>query len=558
MLTQIDIKNFAIVDRLELELTNQLSVLTGETGAGKSILIDALGLILGDRADLGFIRHDAEKSEITASFDIADNKNAQQWLQDNELESDNECIIRRVISKDGRSRAFINGQLLPVISLRKLGELLVDIHGQHEHQSLMRPAEQRKTLDNFAGHKNLLNELAVIYKDWNNLNKALQALTAAKKNRDERLTLLSYQVKEFDALALQPDEIAQLDIEHKRLSNASRLVSTTDKILHNLYEDENNAIYSKLAKTNLELDQLCQLDPQLTPIFEQLTQATILINETASEVRQYRDSLAIDPQRLHEIDQRLATIHDLSRKHHVKPVELITLHEQLAQELENLQNAGQRLEEMANEVAEFKTAYEKIANELTKKRSSAARSLDKQISENMQTLGMEGGRFEIVVEALSEDKYSATGKDRIIFQVSANPGQPLKSLTKVASGGELSRISLAIQVITARYSQIPTLIFDEVDSGVGGAVAEMVGHLLRKLGNDRQIICVTHLPQVASLAHHHFAVNKQTDKDVTKTEINKLLEKERINEIARMLGGIEMTKQTLSHAKDMINRANQI
>jgi len=558
MLTQIDIKNFAIVDRLELELTNQLSVLTGETGAGKSILIDALGLILGDRADLGFIRHDADKSEITASFDIADNKGAQQWLQDNELESDDECIIRRVISKDGRSRAFINGQLLPVISLRKLGELLVDIHGQHEHQSLMRPTEQRKTLDNFAGHKNLLNELAVIYKDWNNLNKALQTLTAAKKNRDERLTLLSYQVKEFDALALQQNEIAQLDIEHKRLSNASKLVSTTDKILHNLYEDENNAVYSKLAKSNLELDQLCQLDPQLTPIFEQLTQATILINETASELRQYRDSLAIDPQHLHEIDQRLATIHDLSRKHHVKPDELIMLHEQLTQELENLQNADQRLEEIAKEVAEFKTAYEKIANQLTKKRSNAARSLDKQISENMQTLGMEGGRFKIVVEALSEDKYTATGKDRIIFQVSANPGQPLKSLTKVASGGELSRISLAIQVITARYSQIPTLIFDEVDSGVGGAVAEMVGHLLRQLGNDRQIICVTHLPQVASLAHHHFAVNKQTDKDVTKTEINKLLEKERINEIARMLGGIEMTKQTLSHAKDMINRANQI
>jgi len=557
MLTNIDIRNFAVVDHLELELTDQLSVLTGETGAGKSILIDALGLILGDRADLGFIRHGAEKTEITASFDVIDNKNAQQWLQDNELESDNDCIIRRIISKDGRSRAYINGQLLPVISLKKLGEYLVDIHGQHEHQSLMRPAEQRQTLDNFAGHQTLLKELSIIYKNWNDLDQALKSLTAAKQNQQERLSLLSYQVKEFDSLELQPGELNQLDIELKRLSNATRLVDTTDKILHNLYEDENNAVYNKLTKMNLDLDPLSQIDPLLCPIQELLTQTSIQINEAASELRNYRDSLEVDPQRLQWVDQRLAVIHDLSRKHHVKPDELIDLYEKMTLELAELQNTDLRLEQMSQEVAELKVAYEKIANTLTKKRCKAATSLSKQITDNMQTLGMEGGRFDIVIEPLSDDKYNANGKERIIFQVSANPGQPLKSLTKVASGGELSRISLAIQVITAKYSRIPTLIFDEVDSGVGGAVAEMVGHLLRKLGNERQIICVTHLPQVASLAHHHFSVSKQTDNDITKTEISKLLEKERINEIARMLGGIKMTKQTISHAKEMISRANQ-
>ncbi len=561
MLTHIDIRNFAVVDHLELELANQLSVLTGETGAGKSILIDALGLVLGDRADLGFIRHDADKSEITASFDVTNNKKAQQWLQENDIDLDSEsshdCIIRRVISKDGRSRAYINGQLLPIISLRKLGEFLVDIHGQHEHQSLMRPSEQRQTLDNFANHQILLNELASVYKNWKNLDQELQALTAAKQNQEERLSLLNYQVQEFNALALQQGEINELDIELKRLSNASRLVDTTDKILHTIYEDEANAVYNKLTKVNLDLQQLSQLDPQLSPVFDLLNQTCIQINEAASELRQYRDSLEIDPQRLHWVDQRLASIHDLSRKHHVTANELISLHEQMTQELEDLQNADLRLQEMSNEVAELRTAYEKIANNLTKKRTKAANTLGKQITENMQTLGMEGGHFEIAVEPLSEEKYNASGKDRIIFQVSANPGQPLKPLTKVASGGELSRISLAIQVITAKYSHIPTLIFDEVDSGVGGAVAEMVGHLLRKLGNDRQIICVTHLAQVASLAHHHFSVNKQTDNNMTKTAISKLLKKERIDEIARMLGGIEMTKQTISHAKEMINRASQ-
>ncbi|NOX43149.1 MAG: DNA repair protein RecN [Gammaproteobacteria bacterium] len=579
MLTHINIRNFAIVDHLELELSNQLSVLTGETGAGKSILIDALGLILGDRADAGFIRHDADKAEITASFDVINNKQAKRWLHENELldagvqsdsapdlqtdlqgkglDSDHDCIIRRTIAKDGRSRAYINGQVAPIISLRKLGELLVDIHGQHEHQSLMRPSEQRQSLDNFAAHQNILKELAAIYKDWKNLNQELQTLTAAKQNREERLSLLSYQVKEFDALALEKGEIDGLDVELKRLSNASRLVDTTDKILHIIYEDETNAVYDKLTKANLDLDQLSQLDNKLSPVFDLLTQSCIQLNEAASELREYRDSLEIDPQRLQWVDQRLATIHDLSRKHHVTANELIALHEQLKHELKDLQNADLRLEEISSNVAALKAVYEKLANKLTKKRLKAADTLAKQISENMQTLGMEGGRFEILVEPLDEEKYNATGKDRIIFQVTANPGQPLKPLTKVASGGELSRISLAIQVITAKYSNIPTLIFDEVDSGVGGAVAEMVGHLLRKLGNDRQIICVTHLPQVASLAHHHFSVNKQTDKNVTKTEISKLLEKERISEIARMLGGIEMTKQTLSHAKDMINRANQ-
>ena len=558
MLTNLNIHNFAVVDHLELELSDQLSVLTGETGAGKSILIDALGLVLGDRADTGFIRHGANKAEINAIFDIENNTNAKIWLIENEIDTDNECIIRRTISKDGRSRAYINGQPLPIQSLRKLGEMLIDIHGQHEHQSLMQPGLQRQAVDDFARHRGLLEKLASIYNDWQILDHELQSLDNLKQDREARLQLLQYQVEELDELSLQESELAELDNELKRLSNANLLVSSTEKILFTLYEDETDSVYNKLTQINHELERLKQLDDQLSPALDLLSQSCIQINEAVTELRQYSDPLEADPERLLWVEQRLISILDLSRKHQVKPIELIELHEQLANELKTLKNADIRLEEIANEVSELKAAYLKVAASMTTKRKKAAKKLEKQITSNMQKLGMEGGRFEIKIEPLAADNFKATGMDRITFLVSANPGQPLQSLTKVASGGELSRISLAIQAIIARDSAIPTLIFDEVDTGVGGAVAEMVGHLLRKLGEDRQIICVTHLPQVASLAHHHYSVNKLTEKENTRTQISQLLEKERVNEIARMLGGIKMTKQTLSHAREMIDQASRL
>ncbi|MDZ7662556.1 DNA repair protein RecN [Thiohalophilus sp.] len=554
MLTHIHIWNFAIVEKLDLAMDNGLTVFTGETGAGKSILLDALGLALGDRADSAVIRHGADKAEISVTFSTVDAPDAEAWLAERELASENECIIRRTISNNGPSRAFINGKPSPIQSLRELGEMLVDLHGQHEHQSLLKRDIQRQLLDDYAAHQGLLQQLREVYQRWQQHKSELDNLLKASDERDSRLELLRFQVNELEALALGEQEPAQLEQEHKRLANASRLLETSERVSQLLQDNDETNASQLLSQCSSELQQLADTDSQLKAIAELLDSALIQVREAGSELRHYLDALELDPGRLGWVEQRLADMHALARKHHVAVEELPGVLPQLQQQLESLEQADVQLGQLQQALTEAEADYRQLAQQLSDGRQQAAGRLAEQVSQSLQTLGMEGGRFDVQLEP-REDGFSPNGLERVEFVVSANPGQPLRPLSRVASGGELSRISLAIQVITAQDTRIPTLIFDEVDVGIGGRVAEIVGLQLRELASHRQVICVTHLPQVAALGQHHFQVSKRAASDVTISEIVELTPEQRVDEVARMLGGIEITDQTLSHAREMIDRA---
>lgn len=557
MLSHIHIRHFAIVDELALELGDGMTVLTGETGAGKSILLDALGLALGDRAESGTIRAGADRAEVSAEFDIAKLSLVQNWLNEHELDDDNQCLIRRTVTKDGRSKGYINGRPVPMQSLRELGEQLVDIHGQHAHQSLLKHAIQRQALDDYAGasHAKLLADTAKHFQHWQQLNRELAQLKASKTQREDRLELLQYQVEELQQLALTVEELGELEAEHTKLANLNLLREGGERILSALGRDEQNAITNNLDHISSELEQLRTVDPALTNASETLQSAAIQAHEAATELRDYLDGLSLDPGRLQAVDERIGLIHDLARKHHCPPANLPPLQEQLESELATLEDADVQLEEIATAVGQTEADYTAVANKLTASRQRTAKKLAKAVSENMHQLGMPHGQFEIVLETI--DGLSATGLERVEFCVTTNPGQPLQALAKVASGGELARISLAIQVIAAASGRIPTLIFDEVDVGIGGGIAEVVGRLLRNLSTDRQVLCVTHQPQVASLAHHHLQVSKQAGKHHTATDVTPITAQDRVDEIARMLGGLEITQQTLSHAQEMIDRGQQ-
>ncbi len=555
MLTHIHIWNFAIVEQLDLELEAGMTVLTGETGAGKSILLDALGLALGDRADSNVIRHGAEKAEISVTFDTRQASAAELWLKEHELDSEEECIIRRTISSKGASRAFINGKPCPITLLRELGEMLVDLHGQHEHHSLLRHEVQQQLLDDYADHSALLSALTQAYKQWQSLNKDMLVLDKARSERASRLELLRYQVSELETLNLAEGEADELDVEHKRLANAQQIMQSNDHILNLLEENEQSSINSLLAQSLSDLQSLTEMDANLQSTSELLDSASIQINEAISELRLYRDQITLDPQRLAEIETRLASITDLSRKHQISASELPAHFVRLQEELNNLEQADIRAGHLQEDIEQASAEYLSRARKLSQSRNKAAKKLASQISERMQQLGMEGGRFAIELMPREKNNFSIQGMEQAEFVVSANPGQPLKALNKVASGGELSRISLAIQVISANASLSPTLIFDEVDVGIGGRVAEIVGRQLRELGGQQQVICVTHLPQVAALGHHHLQVCKQADADNTSSDIQTLSDSQRVDEVARMLGGLKITEQTLSHAREMIEDA---
>ena len=555
MLKHIRIRNFAIIDHIDIEFHAGMTALTGETGAGKSILLGALGLMLGDRADSDNVRVGSSKSEISAEFDISGLDHVKQWLKEKELDAENDCLLRRRLSEDGRSRAFINSTPVPLQDLRELGEMLVDIHGQHEHQSLMRSDMQRQLLDDYSQHKNLLVELKTVYTQWKKTSGEYQQLLHDSKNRSDRLDLLRYQVGELDALSPVENEYATLNDEHQRLANVDKLSATSQQALMALYDADDGNIYAQLSQQISLIEAASETDHQLAPANNMLNEALVQIEETASLLRDYLSSLDSNPQRFNEVEERISLMHDLARKHRVEPDQLVAVHEQLQQELKNLDHADENLAKLEKQTAALKQSYLAIANKLSISRRQFAQSLNQDISKAMQTLGMAGGKFEILVKTDKQETFSAQGLDDIEFTVSANAGQPCKPLAKVASGGELSRISLAIQMITAQQGRISTLIFDEVDSGVGGGIAEIVGKHLRLLGNDRQVFCVTHLPQVASQSHHHMRVQKQMENNQTTTQIQPLNEQERIEEISRMLGGIEITKQTRAHAKEMLDKA---
>jgi DNA repair protein RecN (Recombination protein N) len=557
MLTHLHIRDFAIIDELELDLYPGMTALTGETGAGKSIVLDAIELVLGDRASAETVRAGAMRAEISARFEVDALPEARQWLRENELQADEECILRRTVTAEGRSRGYINGQAAPNQSLRELGELLVDLHGQHEHQSLLRRDVQRQLLDGFGDLSPQARKVAQLHVEWRDVRERLAALEGAGRERAERVDLLRYQVGELDALGLQETELGTLDAEHARLAHADRLLEGGRQALMALYEGEQGSVHDLLSATAGELSALSRLDSALAPLLELLDSAQIQVQEAAEGLRAYLAGCEVDPARLEEIDRRLGLIHDLARKHRCEPEDLPALAESLRGELEALEHADQDLGVLRGRQQVLGEAYEEAARRLTRERTRAASQLSRAVTEQMQSLGMLGGRFEVTLsEREGTKRYSATGLDEIEFLVTANPGQPRRTLARVASGGELSRISLAIQVVTVQSGRIPTLIFDEVDTGIGGAVAEVVGRQLRRLGEERQVLCVTHLPQVAAQAHHHLRVIKQAEADEVHTRVARLQARERVEEVARMLGGIEITEQSLRHAEEMLARAD--
>jgi DNA repair protein RecN (Recombination protein N) len=555
MLSHIYLKDFAIIEKLELDLKTGMTALTGETGAGKSILVDAIGLVLGDRADSGAVRHGAEKTEITLSVDIEDTPSAQQWLKEQDLlldenDGDDQCILRRVISSGGKSRAWINGTPCNLKLLRELGEQLVNIHGQHEHQSLMKKTMQRSMLDDFAENQTLLAEVSKNYQEWKTVNNKLETLSSQNSDHQAKLDLLRFQTQELDELQLTENEATQLDEEHLRLSNAGHLLESSCQSVMQLYDADEQSVYAHLSSVLVKLEEGRILDSSLQEPLDMLLNAQIQVQEAAELLRRYQDNVALDPGRLDWVNQRLSSLHELSRKHQTSPEKLFNKWQSLHAQLSELSGDEYNLDALQDKLKTCTLAYSGSAEKLCKTRKAAAKQLSAGVTEAMQQLGMEGGKF--VIEFETNEVFANHGTDSINFMVSANPGQPLKALHKVASGGELSRISLAIQMIAAQRITLPALIFDEVDSGIGGGIAEVVGQQLRQLGKNRQVLCVTHLPQVASQAHNHYKVTKIKAKDATTTGMLVLNDSQRIEELARMMGGVEITQRTLNLAEEML------
>ena len=553
MLDSIQITNFAIIDSLQLEFDSGLSALTGETGAGKSILLDAIKLVAGDRAESDTIRSGAQRAEISVCFSLNDADLAHGWLTDNEMGAAGECVIRRVLHANGRSKAFINGYNATLMQLRALCDLLIDIHGQHEHQSLQLPQIQRQLLDAFLGDPGLVDQVRQKFTEFRALQQRFEQAQSGSLEREQRIDLLGLYCEELNLLNLLEDEFDALQEEYRRLSNAGKLIDKSAEVLGYLYENEEQNVQSTLSHCEQELNQLLLSDKALAGSHELVNAALIQIQEATAELRNYRDGIELDSARLEMINERIASSQILARKHRVEVSALPGLAVALNRELETLQGDDFDIEAMQRDLDRLQEDYMFSAGELSLKRQQTSAILSEQITRVMQQLGMDSGQF--VIEVESDQSPGSHGIDNIRYLVSANPGQPPKSLAKVASGGELSRISLAIQVIMSESSSIPTLIFDEVDSGVGGGVAEIVGKKLRLLGRDRQVLCVTHLPQVASQAHHHFRVEKISENNATSTEVFALSDDERLEEVARMLGGVTITEQTRAHASEMIATA---
>ena len=558
MLLHISVQNYAIVDHLDLELHEGMSVITGETGAGKSIMLDALSLTLGARTDSSVIRPGAEKADILSSFDVSLIPEAQAWLTERDLNNEQQCILRRVITREGRSRAYINGTPCPVADLKALGELLIDIHSQHEHQSLLKTDTHRRLLDEFAGATEHSRAVQSIAQRWRHTQQQLEQLSANEEEQRARRQLLTYQLEELDILAVNPEEVEQLEQEHKSLSNSESLLENCRQIIDTCSDNDSSNVLS-IVGSLLQRARAISAAPQaFVQATELLASAHIQIEEAVSEFNNFVDDFDADPQRQQWIEERLDTIYTLARKHRVMPEQLHELQAQLQTELEALDADDASLEHLEQAAALLVTEYTQKAQVLTKRRGSAAKKLASAVMQQLQMLGMPDGQFSVVLKSLDSDAPSVYGQENIEFLVSANPGQPLRGLAKVASGGELSRISLAIQVITAQTSRVPTLVFDEVDVGIGGPTAEIVGQLLRQLGESGQVLTVTHLPQVAAQGHQHLFVHKERRQKSTHTAVKLLTHEERVEEVARMLGGIDLTDESLLHARKILDSAQSL
>jgi DNA repair protein RecN (Recombination protein N) len=550
MLASIQIKNFALIEQLELDFHTGMTVITGETGAGKSIVIDALGLALGERADAASIRFGAEKADISASFTIAADSLANQWLAQQELDDGNECILRRVIAKEGRSRCFINGRSATLSMLRELGDLLVDIHGQHAHQSLLKPLQQLLLLDELTDDTAPLQEVKSLAAEHRKIASQLHELQQDTSQRQERSELLAYQLRELEALSLTESSIQQLEQDHARASNMQQLTQSTQQAMNDIFDQE-PGLFGQLLHFQEQFKTLSEKDPALTAAYELLLSANSNLEEVKSELRHYQDSLDMDPEQLNELDERLTTLFDLARKHQVDMAELPTTEQQIRDELTQLEQASENTEELEQRLKQIEQEYRQAAEKLTKQRKQIAKQLSADVTKRMQSLGMNGGKLTIELQPHNEN-FSRHGNEQVAFLVTANPGQPLQPLAKVASGGELSRISLAIQVITAEKRVTPCLIFDEVDVGIGGQTADIVGRMLENISQHAQVICVTHQAQVAARGAHHLRAIKTRHKNATETAMASLESQLRIEEIARMVGGQDITDSTLQHAKELL------
>ncbi|MFO1435384.1 MAG: DNA repair protein RecN, partial [Gammaproteobacteria bacterium] len=541
-----------------LDLRPGMTVFTGETGAGKSILIEALGLALGDRADSAMVREGAEQATVSAIFSAPADKEFRALLDEQGIALDDEVIIKRMVGADGRSRAFINGSPVPLATLRTIGERFADIHGQHEHHSLLRRDTQRALIDAYGEHGKLLNDVADVYTRAQEVAARLRRLEGSHGNAEHEAELLRFQVSELKACQPTAEGIAALESEHRRLANAGRLAEGCNQLLADLIDDERNAT-ELVEHSTREVQSLARLDPSFAEIASMLESASIQIEEAAQWLRHYTDRLDADPKRVMQVEAQIATLHDLARKHRVATEELPAHLQRLDERLFELENGEELRQQLRAEHETALSEYRAAAARLHKARKKSADKFAAEISTSMHELGMPGGRFEVEVESLA-DTISPHGNDRIEFMVSANPGQPPRALAKIASGGELSRISLAIQVLIAQKrgagGSVPTFVFDEVDVGIGGRVAEIVGRMLRELGANGQVLCVTHLPQVAALGHQHVQISKSVRNGQTRIAVETLEKSARVDELARMLGGVTITKQTVAHARALLETSN--
>ena len=556
MLTQLSIKNYAVVQALEIEFDDGLTVISGETGAGKSIMVDALGLILGDRADTAIIRTGTRQADLIACFDVSQSEATRLWLAAHDYDN-NDCILRRVVTREGRSRAYINGSPATLSQLAALGGTLVDIHSQHEHQSLLKKATHRTLLDNFAGSSKLAKDVGKAYQSWHDAKKQLASLASKSGLNSDHYELLSYQLEELNSLGIADGEMSQLETDQSRLANAEKILQLGQQAL-SLVNEQSSDDNGQSANDQLGLAiNLCESiqdedNALLTDARELLKSALIQVNEATFSLNNYLSQVEINPEKLQQVEQRISDIYNIARKHKVNSEELATIKQALEAELVELENAESAIKVLTEEISRLEITYREQAQLLTKQRRGATEDFEQQIAEHLHSLGMQGARFVVALNALTVDALSPHGSEDVEFLVSTNPGQTPRPLNKVASGGELSRISLAIQVISAQTTPISTLIFDEVDVGIGGATAEIVGDLLRALGQKGQVVCVTHQPQVASKAHQHLLVSKRNQEGSTDSEVKILSSDEKIHEVARMLGGIKLTKQTLAHAEEML------
>ena len=549
MLCHLTIQNYTLVNELDIEFANGMTVVTGETGTGKSIMLDALALTLGSRADNAMIAQGSSRAEIHATFDIANNQEALLWLEQRDLGNDHTCILRRVINRDGRSRAFINGVPGTLNDISSFGNLLVDIHSQHEHQSLLKTDTHRRLLDEFGSLTDSAASVLECYQQHRKTDEHLQKLLQETDQGSSRLQLLNYQLGELVELNPAEGESTLLEIEQKRLANIEDIKSYCQEVIQTCTEEEGINVSSVLSRA---VDRLTSIDDvALQPVIELLNSSQIQVDEAITDLKSMTRHYEADPERLLEVENRLSTLYSIARKHRVSPEELPALQVSIQKEITTLSNVDTQITVLESELTTLKKRYLKAAGTLTKQRRAAAGALASAVTERLTQLGMTGAELSIQLNARPEESIHPNGHEDIEFLISTNPDQPHRPLARIASGGELSRISLAIQVVTANTSRVPTLVFDEVDAGISGAIAEVVGAQVRGLGDQAQIICVTHLPQVAAQGHHHLQVSKSLESGRTITRVIPLKEKSRIEEIARMLGGINVTGQSLAHAAEM-------